>query len=195
MGSDSHASSNRKHHGMMHAYEVSGLLDRTLDLGLVFILEFVLIAHHQVRMRHAKLRREKKQGGIRFRFGIYSLQRDGDVRRCHLEGQGEVAGLGVSDDAGGHGRLAAPAPLQVAHGVLVQVARHHGAGAWPDTTRGELRTALCGHKAENMITKTEKYKKTQTELLGYLVRILYCFYSNSAFVDTWMVNDLALEAY
>lgn len=44
----------------MHAYEVSGLLDRTLDLGLVFILEFVLIAHHQVRMRHAKLRRGKK---------------------------------------------------------------------------------------------------------------------------------------
>lgn len=60
-----------------------------------------------------------------------------------------MAGLGVSDDAGGHGRVAAPAPLQVAHSVLVQVPSHHGAGARPHASRGELHTALRSHKAEN----------------------------------------------
>lgn len=60
-----------------------------------------------------------------------------------------MAGLGVSDEAGGHGRLGAPAPLQVAHRVLVQVTCHHGAGARPHATRGELHAALRSHRAGN----------------------------------------------
>lgn len=45
---------------------VSGLLDGTLDLGLVFVLEFVLIAHHEVGMRHAELRSTNEEESIRF---------------------------------------------------------------------------------------------------------------------------------
>lgn len=39
----------------------------------------------------------------------------------HLQGHSEVAAFGIPDNAGVHGRLDAPPPLQVAHGVLVQV--------------------------------------------------------------------------
>lgn len=59
-----------------------------------------------------------------------------------------MAGLGVPDDAGGHGGLAAPAPLQVAHGVLVQVSCPHGAGTGACPTRGELQPALSSHKTD-----------------------------------------------
>lgn len=52
--------------------KVSGLLDRTLDLGLIVILEFVLIAHHQVRMRHAELRRANEEESVDGVWVIYS---------------------------------------------------------------------------------------------------------------------------
>lgn len=52
----------------------------------------------------------------------------------HLQGHGEVAGLGVPDNARVHGRLEAPAPLQVAHSVLVQVPGEDGGKARPDSS-------------------------------------------------------------
>lgn len=65
----------------------------------------------------------------------------------HLQGQGEVTCFSVPDDAGGHGRLASPAPLQVAHSVLVQVASHHCRSTGPHATRRELQSPLGSHKA------------------------------------------------
>ena len=58
-----------------------------------------------------------------------------------------MAGLGVPDDAGVHGGLRSPAPLQVAHGVLVQMASQHGGDAGSYATRRELQAALRRHEA------------------------------------------------
>lgn len=70
------------------------------------------------------------------------------LHRFHLQGQGEVACFGVPDNAGGHGRLGSPAPLQVTHSVLVQVASHHCCGTGPHATWGELQSPLGSHKAK-----------------------------------------------
>ena len=58
-----------------------------------------------------------------------------------------MAGLGVPDDAGVHGRLDAPAPLQVAHRVLVQVPGQNSGEARPDATGRKLQSTVCRHKA------------------------------------------------
>lgn len=44
---------------------------------------------------------------------------------ANLHCEGEVAALGVPDDAGVHGGLDTPAPLQITHCVFVKVARQH----------------------------------------------------------------------
>lgn len=64
-----------------------------------------------------------------------------------LHGQGEVAGLRVPDDAGVHGGLGAPAPLQVAHGVLVQVPSQHRGATRPHAPGREIESTLSSHKA------------------------------------------------
>lgn len=53
-----------------------------------------------------------------------------------------MAGLRVSDQAGGHGAVEPPAPLKVTHGVLVQVPRRHQRAAGPQASRRELQPAL-----------------------------------------------------
>lgn len=59
-----------------------------------------------------------------------------------------MAALCVSDEAGCHGTVGPPAPLQIAHGVLVQVACCHQRAAWPQTSRRELQAALSCQEAE-----------------------------------------------
>lgn len=68
----------------------------------------------------------------------------------HLHCHGEVAGFGVPDNAGVHGWLDAPAPLQVAHGVLVQVAGQHRGEAGADPAGGELQGTVCGDETREM---------------------------------------------
>lgn len=58
-----------------------------------------------------------------------------------------MAALCVSDEAGCHGTVGPPAPLQIAHGVLVQVACCHQRAAWPQTSRRELQAALSCQEA------------------------------------------------
>lgn len=65
----------------------------------------------------------------------------------YLQSQSEVAALCVSDDAGCHGAVGPPAPLQIAHGVLVQVACCHQRAARPQTSRRELQAALSCQEA------------------------------------------------
>lgn len=72
----------------------------------------------------------------------------------HLRSEGEVGALSVSDDAGVHGGLCAPAPLQVAHSVLVQVTRKHSSDPRPNTTGRELHPALSSHEAGVVQTQT-----------------------------------------
>lgn len=64
------------------------------------------------------------------------------VLYVYLQSQSEVAAFRVSDQAGGHGAVGPPAPLQVTHGVLVQVACRHQGTARTQTTRRELQTTL-----------------------------------------------------
>lgn len=66
----------------------------------------------------------------------------------YLQSQSKVAALCVSDEAGCHGTVGPPAPLQIAHGVLVQVARCHQRAARPQTSRRELQAALSCQEAE-----------------------------------------------
>ena len=68
--------------------------------------------------------------------------------RVHLKSQGAVGGLGVPDQAGGHGAGAPTAPLQVAHGVVVQVAGRHQGAAGAHASWGELHAALCRQETE-----------------------------------------------
>lgn len=65
----------------------------------------------------------------------------------YLQGQSKVAALCVSDEAGCHGTVGPPAPLQIAHGVLVQVACCHQRAARPQTSRRELQAALSCQEA------------------------------------------------
>lgn len=58
-----------------------------------------------------------------------------------------MAALCVSDEAGCHGTVGPPAPLQIAHGVLVQVACCHQRAARPQTSRRELQAALSCQEA------------------------------------------------
>ncbi len=60
----------------------------------------------------------------------------------YLQSKSEVAALCVSDKTGGHGAVGPPAPLQITHGVLVQVACCHQRAARPQTSGRELQTAL-----------------------------------------------------
>lgn len=66
----------------------------------------------------------------------------------YLQSQSKVAALCVSDEAGCHGTVGPPAPLQIAHGVLVQVACCHQRAARPQTSRRELQAALSCQEAE-----------------------------------------------
>lgn len=68
----------------------------------------------------------------------------------HLHCHSEVAGFGVPDNAGVHGWLDAPAPLQVAHRVLVQVAGQDRGEAGADPAGGELQGTVCGDETREM---------------------------------------------
>lgn len=68
--------------------------------------------------------------------------------RVYLQSQSKVAALRVSDEAGCHGAVGPPAPLQIAHGVLVQVACCHQRAARPQTSRRELQAALSCQETE-----------------------------------------------
>lgn len=59
-----------------------------------------------------------------------------------------MAALRVSDEAGCHGAVGPPAPLQIAHGVLVQVACCHQRAARPQTSRRELQATLSCQETE-----------------------------------------------
>lgn len=136
------------------------VLYRALDFSLFFILELVLVAHHQVRVRHPQL---DSMGEAQNQFGrrreemlphreLQSVCRTACVfsalaPRVYLQRQSKVAALCVSDEAGCHGTVGPPAPLQIAHGVLVQVACCHQRAAWPQTSRGELQAALSCQEA------------------------------------------------
>lgn len=65
-----------------------------------------------------------------------------------LHSEGEMAALGVPDDAGVHRGLHAPAPLQVSHSVLVQVTRQHRGKPRTHASGGQLEPTLTGHEAE-----------------------------------------------
>lgn len=71
----------------------------------------------------------------------------------HLHCHSEVAGFGVPDNTGVHGRLDAPPPLQVAHGVLVQVAGQDRGEAGADPTGWELQGTVCGDETREMRKK------------------------------------------
>ena len=58
-----------------------------------------------------------------------------------------MAGFGVSDNAGVHGGLGAPAPLQVAHGILVQVTGQNSGHPGSHAPGRELKATLSGHEA------------------------------------------------
>lgn len=60
----------------------------------------------------------------------------------YLQSESKVTALCVPDQTGSHGTVGAPAPLQITHGVLVQVASCHQRAAWPQTSRRELQTTL-----------------------------------------------------
>ena len=60
----------------------------------------------------------------------------------YLQSQSEVAALCVPHQAGRHGAAGPPAPLQVTHGVLVQVTCCHHRTGGSQTSRRELQTAL-----------------------------------------------------
>lgn len=78
----------------------------------------------------------------------------------HLHCHSEVAGFGVPDNTGVHGGLDAPAPLQVAHGVLVQVAGQDRGEAGADPAGGELQGTVCGDETGEMRKKLVS-EKTQ----------------------------------
>lgn len=65
-----------------------------------------------------------------------------------------MAALSVPDYAGVHGGLDPPAPLQITHRVLVQVAGENGGNPWTHASGGELEPALSCHKAEAKKKKT-----------------------------------------
>lgn len=71
-----------------------------------------------------------------------------DVLAANLHRKGEMAALGVPDDAGVHGRLDTPAPLQVSHGVLVQVTGQHRGKAGTHAPGRKLESTLSRHKAD-----------------------------------------------
>lgn len=60
----------------------------------------------------------------------------------YLQSEGKVCALCVSDQTGSHGTVGAPAPLQITHSVLIQVACCHQRAAWPQTSRRKLQTTL-----------------------------------------------------
>lgn len=57
-----------------------------------------------------------------------------------------MAAVSVSDQTGGHGTATTPAPLEVAHGVLVQLPCCYQRASATHTSRGELHTALSSDK-------------------------------------------------
>lgn len=75
-----------------------------------------------------------------------------------------MAALCVSDQAGGHGAVGPPAPLQITHGVLVQVACCHQGTARPQTSRRELQTALSCQETGQRGDEREDIEKTYTSV-------------------------------
>lgn len=82
----------------------------------------------------------------------------------HLKGHSEVAGFGVPDNASVHGRLDTPPPLQVAHGVLVQVPGQDSGKAGPDSTGRKLQGTVCRHKAEGTHRQKESWVTRGSQL-------------------------------
>lgn len=79
-----------------------------------------------------------------------------------------MAALCVSDQAGRHGAVGPPAPLQIAHGVLVQVAGCHQGAAGSQTSRRELQTALsCQETGEREEMKERISAKHEGECCSY----------------------------
>lgn len=85
-----------------------------------------------------------------------------------LQSERKVTALCVSDQTGRHGTVGAPAPLQITHGVLVQVACCHQRAAWPQTSRRELQTTLsCQETVKKETTETPKKGTTKGERRSY----------------------------
>lgn len=82
---------------------------------------------------------------------------------ANLHCEGEVATLGVPDNAGVHWGLGTPAPLQISHSVFVKVARQHCGEPGTHTPGWKLEPALASHKAE--LEKKEQVRWTFTTLL------------------------------
>lgn len=72
-----------------------------------------------------------------------------------------MAALGVAHDAGVHGRLDAPAPLQVPHGVLVQVAGQDRGQAWAHPAGRELQGTVGSDEARMV-----KESPVRAQLMG-----------------------------
>lgn len=68
-------------------------------------------------------------------------------QESHLQCHSEVAGFRVPDNAGVHGWLEAPPPLQVPHGVPVEVAGQNCGETWADPTGRELQSTVGSDEA------------------------------------------------
>lgn len=102
-------------------------------------------------MRDAKLQKGKgEEQSLADRNGQLCLgKKEAEIQllAANLHRKGEMAALGVSDDAGVHGGLGTPAPLQISHSVLVQVAGQHGGEARTHAPGGKLEATLSRHEA------------------------------------------------
>lgn len=79
-----------------------------------------------------------------------------------------MAALGVSDYAGVHGGLDAPAPLQISHRILVQVTGQHCGKARTHTPGWKLESTLSRHKADSE-KKEVLESETQNRDIFYLL--------------------------
>lgn len=93
----------------------------------------------------------------------------------YLQSETKVTALCVSDQTGSHGTVGTPAPLQITHCVLVQVACCHQRAAWLQTSRRELQTALgCQETVKRHDRNSWKGNNRE-----------HCGYANTACVHPW----------
>lgn len=93
-----------------------------------------MVTHHQVGVRYPQLgevgMEEKLFGTSEYMLYVASVNLNIFMNLCislymYLQSKSKVTALCVSDQTGSHGTVGAPAPLQITHGVLVQVACCH----------------------------------------------------------------------
>lgn len=94
----------------------------------------------------------------------------------YLQSQSEVAALCVSDQAGRHGAVGPPAPLEITHGVLVQVAGCHQGAAGSQTSRRELQTALSCQETGQRGDEREVICKTWGSVLFLCWFSMWCWF-------------------